>query len=333
MSLEIGNEALIVQYLLGVLPAGERRRLERLYFLDDRLFESVCSVEEQLIRDFLRGELPTEQGQRFAMRYMQTPQLSKKVEAARLLMQAVDAARPEQVSIAANAAGRRSTSGAAFLVGLREFFRPPAGVFGFAAAGLAAAALPIMVWLGLDNRQLRTELARSEAQRRSLDARLQVREATPKGKPVVSGDVLPERAKPESGLAGEVRAYAAKAMRAAPLAFVLSSGATRGEAVGRQRLIIPAQGVDRVRLSLDFTPFEQYAAYRVIVSSVDGGEVSSQDLSGKNLVSESKLVIEVPAVGLRDGDYIVVVKGGSGASAYEDLDSYYFHVARGSATR
>jgi anti-sigma factor RsiW len=311
MPLGTENETLIVRYLLDDLPAEERRRLERRYFLDDQLFESVRSVEEQLIRDFLRGELPAERGERFETRYLQSPQLSEKVESARLLMQLADALRREG----------RPISGPSFLERLREFFRWRGVVPGFATAGLVAVAILVIVWFGLDNRQLRTELARSEFERSSLAARLQTEAATPKD------------AKRESGLAGAVREYA-KGLPAAPLAFVLSSGVTRGEGVGRQRISIPVQGVDRVRLSLDFTPFERYAAYRVIVSSVDGGDVSSQDLPGTNPTnSRNKLGIDLPATSLPEGDYIAVVKGGGGASGYEDVESYYFHVVRGSKPR
>jgi len=310
MPLGTENETLIVRYLLDDLPAEERRRLERRYFLDDQLFESVRSVEEQLIRDFLRGELPAERGERFETRYLQSPQLSEKVESARLLMQLADALRREG----------RPISGPSFLERLREFFRWRGVVPGFATAGLVAVAILVIVWFGLDNRQLRTELARSEFERSSLAARLQTEAATQKVNPAVAGNVLAERAKP--------------GLPEAPLAFVLSSGVTRGEGVGRQRISIPVQGVDRVRLSLDFTPFERYAAYRVIVSSVDGGEVASQDLPGTNAThSRSKLGIDLPAASLPEGDYIAVVKGGGGASGYEDLESYYFHVVRGSKPR
>src|ERR1039457_3105604 len=86
MSLATEDEALIVRYFLGELPPDERRLLEQRYFLDDLLFESVCSIEEQLIRDFLRGELPADQVHRFEARYLQSQQLSERVESARLLM-------------------------------------------------------------------------------------------------------------------------------------------------------------------------------------------------------------------------------------------------------
>jgi hypothetical protein len=329
MSLETENEALIVRYLLGDLAAEEQRQIEQRYFIDDQLFESVCSAEEQLIRDYLRGELPTERGRRFEARYLQSPQLSERVESARLLMQSAEGYRNELLSLAASAPGRRSVSRPSFRDRLREFFRLRAGVFGFATAGLAAAALLVAVWFGMDNRRLRTELAASESRRSSLAARLHAEVATTKGNPAHQGSPLPASDESELGLTGAVRAYA-KGVRAVPLAFVLSAGVTRGEAAGRQRLIIPVRGVDRVRLSLDFTPFEQYTSYRVIVSSVDGGEVSSRDLPGKNLIrSGSKLVIDVSAASLPEGDYIVVVKGGLGTSRYEDLESYYFQVVRG----
>jgi len=286
MSLQTGDEALIVRYLLDELPADDRRLVEQRYFLDDGLFESVCSVEEQLIRDFLRGELPTEQTRRFEARYLQSPQLSQKVESARLLMESAPAASLPSI-----------------WERLRGSFRLRAGVLGFAAAGLVTVAMFVAVWFGLNNRRLRTELARSESQRSSLAARLQAEAVTPKNNPA------DER-------------HVAERIKAAPLAFLLSPGVTRGDAGGQQRLVIPANGVDRVRLNLEFTPFGQYTNYRVIVSSVGGVELARRDLTG------SKLAIDLSAARLPEGDYIIVVKGRSGTAKYEDLDSYYFHVNR-----
>jgi hypothetical protein len=320
MSFEAVDEGRIVRYLLDELPPVERRLFEQRYFLDDQLFESVCSIEEQLIRDYLRGELPTDQRRRFEARYLESPPLREKVESARLLAEpgGADAAREEHVPIMANAPGRRSILEPSFLERLRESFRLPSFVLQSAMAGLVAAALLVAIWFGIDNRRLRTELARSESQRSGLAARLQGEAATPKNNPTQVGGVLPH----------------AESMRPAPLAFVLPPGVMRGAAGTRQRLIIPAKGADRVRLNLDFTPFEQYASYRVIVSSADGGEVASRDLSGKNLIgSGSKLVIDLSTASLPAGDYIIVVKGRLGTARYEDLESYYFQVARQSEAR
>jgi anti-sigma factor RsiW len=346
MSLETGGDALIVRYFLDELPADERRQLEQRYFLDDLLFESVRSIEEQLIRDYLRGELPADQRRRFEAHYLQSPQLSERVESARLLMQSASAApqaptvapaREEQVSIGSHTPNRRSISGPSILERLRESFRLRPGVLGFAAAGLVTVAMLVAVWFGLDNRRLRTELARSESQRSSLAARLQAQAAAPKSNPADERNVLAGRAESESHRASAVRESAkgyGAGMKAAPLAFVLSPGVTRGEGGGQKRLVIPANYVDRVRLNLDFTPFGQYTTYRVIVSSVDGGEVSSRDFPGKDLLRPGrKLAIDLSAASLPEGDYIVVVKGRLGTARYEDLESYYFHVLRGSKPR
>src|ERR1035438_6696259 len=334
MSLATEDEALIVRYFLGELPPDERRLLEQRYFLDDLLFESVCSIEEQLIRDFFRGELPADQVHPFEARYLQSQQLSERVESARLLMQVASAApqastvapaRGEQVSLGSNTPSRRSIFGPSILERLRESFRLRPGVLGFAAAGLVTVAMLVAVWFGLDNRRLRTELARSESQRSSLAARLQAQAAAPKSNPADARNVLAERAESESHRASAARESAkgyGAGMKAAPLAFVLSPGVTRGEGGGQKRLVIPANGVGRVRLSLDFTPFGQYTTYRVIVSSMEGGEVSSRDFPGKDRLGPGrKLVIDLSAASLPEGDYIIVVKGRLGTARYEDLES------------
>src|ERR1039457_4062854 len=264
MSLATEDEGLIVRYFLDELPADERRQLEQRYFIDDRLFESVCSIEEQLIRDYLRGELPADQRRRFEARYLQSPQLRERVESARLLMQAASAppqastvvpAREEQGSIGSPPPNLRSISGPSILERLRESFRLRPGVLGFAAAGLVTVAMLVAVWFGLDNRRLRTELARSESHRSSLAARLQAQAAAPKSNPADERHSLAERAESESHGASAAREHAkryAAGIKAAPLAFVLSPSVTRGEAGGQKRLVIPAQGGERRGLDPDF---------------------------------------------------------------------------------
>jgi anti-sigma factor RsiW len=352
MSLETVDEALIVRYLLDEVSADERRLLEQRYFLDDQLFESVCALEEQLIRDFLLGELTKDQARRFEARYLQSPQLSERVESARLLMQSAAAvlrelplaaaaraapAREERMPVEPGAPQGRFNSGRSFLERLRESFRLRAAVLGFAAAGPVVAAMLLAAWFGLDNLRLRTELARSESRRISLAAHLQAEAAAPQSNPAQERNVLPERADSESHIPSAVRESAklyAEGVKAAPLAFVLSPGVTRGDGGGQRRLVIPAEGVDRVRMDLDFTPFDHYASYLVIVSSVDNGEVSSHEFSGKRpLGPGSELAIDLPAPSLPEGDYVIVVKGRLGTARYEDLESYSFRVVRGSKPR
>src|ERR1039457_7105169 len=129
MSLETGGDALIVRYFLDELSADERRKVQRRYFLADRLCQSVRSIEEQLSRDSLREELSAAQRRRFEAHYLQSPQLSERVESARLLMQSASAApqaptvapaREEQVSIGSHTPNRRSISGPSILERLRE---------------------------------------------------------------------------------------------------------------------------------------------------------------------------------------------------------------------
>lgn len=347
MSLDAWDEALIIRYLLNELAADERQLLEQRYFLDDRLFESVCSIEEQLIRDFIRGELPIDQERRFEARYLQSQQLSEKVAFARLLMRSAPAALceslPATVGRAASeaaavpaheapvfigSAAPKPCSGTSFQERLREFFRLRAVALVFVAAGLVTVATLVAVWVGLDNQRLRTELARSESQRSSLAVRLQGQAATPESNPAHKSSVSPGSAEAESRPTSPVPERT-QGRQSATLAFLLLPGVKRGDDAGQRTLVIPVGGVDRVRLNLRFTPFGQYTSYRVVVSSGDGNEVSSRDLPSKKIPGPaSALVIDLPAASLPKGDYIIIVKGRSETAVYEDLESYYFHVVR-----
>jgi hypothetical protein len=285
MALESENGALIVRYLLDELTGEERRLFEQRYFCNDQLFESVQSLETQLIRDFLQGDLPADQSRRFQAHYLQSSELREKVEFARSLVQSASGDAPLAPTIRDK---------------LLDFFRLRTVVFGFAGS-LAALAILVGVWMGLDNGRLRTTVERTESERNSTQ-----------------GGIAP----PKASKLQESAQQTANKLNIAPLAFMLSPGVKRGDDSGRQRIVIPATGVDRVLLNLNFTSFGHYTTYRIIVSSVNGNDVSKRDLQG------NKLSIDLPTAKLPEGDYTILVKGRSGSVQFEDIESFYFHVSR-----
>jgi hypothetical protein len=147
MSLTAQDEALIVHYLLGELVADEKAALEERYFLDDELFESVRSIEDELIRDFLRGVLPVDRRRRFEARYLRSPQLRRKVELARPFAQATDA--PDSAAPSSGRSHEPKVAGLRAGVGRRIAEVLCNLNSGWRLAGLAAALLVFIAVFGL----------------------------------------------------------------------------------------------------------------------------------------------------------------------------------------
>lgn len=94
------EDQVLREYLLGRLAPDSRTRVEDRLFSDDRLFwEHLCLVEDELISDFARGVLTTEDRADFQQRFACTEERRSKIEFARALQNHVD--REEQRQTAA----------------------------------------------------------------------------------------------------------------------------------------------------------------------------------------------------------------------------------------
>jgi hypothetical protein len=76
----------IVRYLLGTLPEDEQARLEEEYFRDDRAFERVLAVEDELLHDYAQGGLDADERRRLEERLLRTPEGQARLSRARALL-------------------------------------------------------------------------------------------------------------------------------------------------------------------------------------------------------------------------------------------------------
>src|SRR5262245_52027211 len=74
-----------VRYLLGVATEQEKTALEETLFKDPAALEEISAVEDELIDDYLSGELATDERSQFERAYFASPQRRERVEFARTL--------------------------------------------------------------------------------------------------------------------------------------------------------------------------------------------------------------------------------------------------------
>lgn len=79
----------IIGYLLGKLPSEDCRRIEEIYFFNDRLFDEMLVVEESLIDSYVRGNLSDEDRKLFEANYLSSPKRKEQVEFARSFLEAL----------------------------------------------------------------------------------------------------------------------------------------------------------------------------------------------------------------------------------------------------
>ena len=63
------SDDLMKRYLLGDVSDEEQIRLEECYFVDDDVFEQLSALEDELIDDYVRGELAEPQRNQFELSF------------------------------------------------------------------------------------------------------------------------------------------------------------------------------------------------------------------------------------------------------------------------
>ena len=86
MDQQVDNK-IIIQYLLRQLSQQEQERFEERYFGDHNLFEQMLIIRDELIEDYLSGQLAVEDRMHFERYFMASPQQRQRVELARQLAQ------------------------------------------------------------------------------------------------------------------------------------------------------------------------------------------------------------------------------------------------------
>ena len=75
----------IRKFLLGYIQVEERRKIEERLMSDDDYFEEISMQEEELIQDYVDGQLNTDEGRRFKKYFFISEERRQKIKFARAL--------------------------------------------------------------------------------------------------------------------------------------------------------------------------------------------------------------------------------------------------------
>jgi hypothetical protein len=82
------SEKLMIRYLLGDVPEDEQIRIEERFFTDDEYFEQLLALEDDLIDDYVNGELTDREREQFEEYFLASPTRRQRVEFAKTFMRA-----------------------------------------------------------------------------------------------------------------------------------------------------------------------------------------------------------------------------------------------------
>jgi CHAT domain-containing protein len=96
MAHENQDDGLIRRYLLGRLGEDEREQLEEKMLADNEVFNRVLLAEDEMVEDYVNGELPESDRAEFEASFLSTPEGRKQVTYARALSEYVKDASPSR---------------------------------------------------------------------------------------------------------------------------------------------------------------------------------------------------------------------------------------------
>jgi anti-sigma factor RsiW len=317
------KERQIIRYLLGDLPEEEKTELEERFFSDDTYFEQVLALEDELIDDYVHGELSRPERERFERYFLTSSQRRHRVEFARALMRTVSEAP------AAGASGPAiARPEPVWWQALLAWLRPQSLAIKFSLAATALAVVLIGSWLIVGAMRLRTQLEQLQAERQALrrqEQQLQQQIA----KQSARSDELAMQLERERDQSARLEQELARLKPSQPflVSFILSPGLVRDTDVPK-RLVIP-HAAQQLQLQLDLDEVERYKSYRALLRTAGGDEIWRQDrLQAQPTNSGKAVILRLSSRLFTKGEYILTLQRVTGHGDFEDVDDYHFSVVK-----
>ena len=302
--LNVEMNELLVRYLLGDLSEDEEERVEREYFAQDDVWNALSAAEDDLIRAYLRGELPRRQKIQFEKRYMDSPRNRERVAFAEALM---------------NPAAREKVLAAPAQLQEGTLWQKPAGALGArwrlaASAGLAAAVLGIGIVatiLAIQNQHMKAELARLQVEHKS---------------PPLANTSSAQAGGMDRGSEKEQVAYSSTPV----ISRILVPDLARGTGFNNPPQMLPMPSIPSlISLGLDLER-DEYSEYDAVLQTAEGKKVSHLDrLSSQSLPNGGRAVIlNISSDLFSKGEYVVKLSGKTPDGRASFVDSYVFSAVK-----
>jgi anti-sigma-K factor RskA len=321
--MSVDNEKLIAQYLLGELPEEQQVEIEDRAFSDKEYLASITAVENDLIDEYVRGELSGTERQRFETRFLASAERRKRVEFAKALRTVIsEPVRPEKQD------ARRWSwheSLYAFFSGLN-----PAARLALVAAAILFIA--VAAWLFVETQRLRRQVNQLQAENQSGQNLQQALEAERKRNTELNARLDQEKQQREqTDESLRQLTETTEATNPAPppviASLVLLPGLSRG---GDQKPSLDLSNDARlVRLQIGIDPEEQYKTFAVELRTSAGRQVwNRENLAARTRRGTRAVGLTLPATVLKPGDYELRLRGLTESGAAEDVGFYYFNVTK-----
>jgi hypothetical protein len=326
MSTDINNEELISRYLLGELPEEQQVEIEDRAFSDKDYLASITAVENDLIDEYVSGELSAADRQRFETRFLASAERRKRVEFATALRTVVSESHaPENKPIHDVPRWSWRDSLYAFISGLN-----PAARLAFATA--AILLIVGAAWLFTETGRLRRQVNQLQAEKQSGQSLQQALDAERKRSEELNARLNQEKQQREqTDESLRQLTETTEATKPAPppvfASLTLLPGLSRGG--GQKPNLDLSNDVRLVRLQIGIDPEEEYKSFAVELRTVAGrGVWNRENLAARTRRGTRAVRLTLPATDLKSGEYEIRLRGLTEGGGSEDVGFYYFNVRK-----
>lgn len=327
--MNLTDQEQVIKYFLGDLSEIERAAIEERLFTDENFGQYVEDAENDLIDEFVRGELSARETQLFSLNFLVSERRREKVRVAQVLRDELFSAKPPLNIVSASA---EKTS---FIENLKSIFRAP-------QIALTAFALLLLIfagWFALRNFK-ETEIAanREENVSPQLSPEISSVNAQPgqspenktnsntdfeKNNPKTNSKSNYNQAKPGKKLPPENQT---KTVPVQPtFASIFLFPATRSD--NRSQNLNLKSNVKVVGLNISNDREEDFDRFRVEVRNIDNTLIYAQDFKNTNH-NRKTFTLQIPAEKLASADYQVTLKGADIGMEFQNLNYFYFSIEK-----
>jgi hypothetical protein len=331
-----GSDQTIIKYLLNELSEDERSRFEEAYFGDGSLFEQVRALEEELIDDYVKGDLSGRDRRGFERHYLASAERRSRIETARQLIELCSLKGPARTV-------SNGGIGSGFFSRLRRLWAP--GEWRLAPVwGVAAGALLLLsTGLVMEMMRLRGQLASVTEDRAAVGRRAEESER----QLAQERDLLAEERKQGAGLREKLENLNSQSARpeqdrtpaqAVNNQIVFLALTPGGRGIYDQARAVISAGASFVELrgELDTPGSANPRSYRAVVKTDDGSrEIWTQaGIKPQRRKPAWYVVVRIPADRFRTAgaqDFMLTLQAlTADGKNYEDAESYYFQASASS---
>jgi hypothetical protein len=320
------DEELIAQYLLGDLPEEEQIRVEERAFRDPQYRENIVAVENDLMDEYVRGGLSDRERRQFESRFLASSKRRQKVEFAKALTRVISESVVTEGADLSTPVRASSSWWDAFVA----FWRGPHLALQVSAAAAALTLVISLSWLVAENLRLRSQLAQHQEtlERQVAEQRARSEDLTTQlqreREQRERNEEVVRRLQQER-VTGKPEEPTQPLFASNVASLVLWPGTARS-AEERPKLVVP-QAATRAQLQIRLDGEPEYQQFRVELRTRGGKEIWSQNrLRAKRLRVGWAVVVNLPASALHTDEYELALKGVGDQQEVEDFGYYYFSV-------